>query len=191
MSRVGGGGDRLVLKQLKPSGKPDGDDHPELDDMIGGHTGISSGLNIGKGLPGYEYVWIRNEDSSHILYRHRGGTPVLKDDEDYAAGSVYADYSRPSSVDSTVIHSELALYRIPIEAIRRRREEEQAKSEAQLRSGAEEFVSQATPAEIATSGNLPTRFASRRHRMDLRVGPSEEHTLVEQWTPDKGIVDEG
>jgi hypothetical protein len=92
----------------------------------------------------------------------------------------------PTPLDSADVYEDVVLMWAPEEAVRQQAEREQAKTASQLRSGAEDFVSQATQAEIE-KGN--TRFAGRTHRMDFRAGHSEASPLVDQWTPDQGIVD--
>lgn len=188
---IGGGADRLNLKPLDPQGNRDGNDHPDLDDMVGCHTGSSAGLNMGRTLPGHVYVWERRRGPDILRSKQRGGSVVETSDEDYPAGRAMAGGLEATALDSAEIYNDLILFRYPEEAVRQRREQEDAKARAQLRSGAEDFVSQATPAEIEYSGGGPTRFAGRKHRMDYRTGFSEESPLVDQWTPDKGIVEKG
>jgi hypothetical protein len=187
---LGGGGDRLNLKPLDHKGNRDNQDFPELDEMVGCHTGSSFGLNVVP-RPGFVYVWERNKGPDILRSKQRGGTIVQTNDDDYPAARIIADEGHPTSLDSAEIYEDLVLFRYPEEAVRERLERERGKAEAQLRSGAEDFVSQATPAEIAHSGGAPTRFAGRRHRMDFRTGLSEDSQLVDTWTPDKGIVDDG
>jgi hypothetical protein len=188
---LGGGSDRMNLKPLNSEGNRDGNDHPELDEMVGCHTGTSYGLNLGRARPGHTYVWERRKGPDILRSKQRGGTVVEKGDDDYPVSATLTGGLEPTSLDSGEIYEDLVLFRYPEEAVRQRREREQAKANEQLRSGAEEFVSQATQAEIEYSGGGPTRFAARRHRMDFRAGHRDESPLLDQWTPDKGIVDDG
>jgi hypothetical protein len=188
---VGGGADRFNLKPLSPEGNADGNDVPALDQMTGCHKGTSYGLNLGNPRPGYTYVWERRKGPDILRSKQRGGTVVDRGDDDYPVAATLTGGLEATPLDSAEIYNDLVLFRYPEEAVRRRREQEQAKANAQLRSGAEDFVSQATQAELEYSGGGPTRFAGRRHRMDFRAGFSEDSALVDQWTPDKGIIDDG
>jgi hypothetical protein len=192
MSRIiGAGADRLALKPLGPDGSRDGNDDPELDDVMGCHAGSTFGLNVSNPQPGFVYKWARKKGSDIAYYRRRGGQVVQTDDPEHSVGSTYIEDMGASPVDSADIYEDVILMRFPEEAIRRQTEEDLAKSQDQLRSGADEFVNQAheRPGEIEFSGGNPTRFAKRGHRLDFSTGYSADSPKVDTWTPDKGIVD--
>jgi hypothetical protein len=180
----------MVLKPLNPNGSYDGDGDPELDDLHGCHSGTSFGLNITNPQPGFIYKWPRNTTRDINYYRRLGYTVVKAEDPEWSVGSKTPGDMDATPLDSSDIYNDVILMRAPEEAVRQQVEREQAKTNSQLRSGAEEFVSQANPAEIAASGGLPSRFAKREHRMDYRAGDSDQSPLVRQWTPDRGIVDD-
>jgi len=191
MSKVlGGGADRLNLKPLSPEGNRDGNDNPELDNLVGCHVGTSFGLNMTNAQPGYVYKWSRSKPRDINYYRRLGYTVVKAEDPEWSVGSKVPGDLDATPLDSSDIYEDVILMRAPVEAVRQQAEREQAKSNAQLRSGAADFVSQATPAEVAFSGGSPTRFAGRKHRLDYTTGYSSESPAVDRWTPDKGIVDD-
>ena len=187
---IGGGVDRLTLKPLNPDGNREGNDDPELDNLSGCHSGTSFGLNLVNKQPGYIYKYPRNTARDINYYRRLGGTVVKTQDPEWSVNSKVPGDMDPTQLDSGDIYNDVVLMRFPEEAIRQQVEREQVKTKNQLRSGAEEFVSGANQAEIAASDGVPSRFAMRQHRMDYRAGFVEESPLVDQWTPDKGIVDD-
>lgn len=187
---LGGGADRLNLIPLNSEGNRDGGDNPELDNMIGAHTGTSYGLNVTNPQAGYVYKWPRNQAKDINYYRRLGYSVVRAEDPEWSVGSKVPGDLDATPLDSSDIYQDVILMRAPEEAVRQQVEREQAKTKNQLRSGADAFVSNATPAEIAFSGGAPTRFAQRKHRLDYRSGYSSESPLVDQWTPDKGIIED-
>jgi hypothetical protein len=192
MSRIiGGGADRLTLKPLNPDGNRDGNDDPELDNILGCHTGSTFGLCVANPQPGFIYKWARKRGGDINYYRRRGGQVVQTGDPEHSVGSTYIEDQDSSPVDSADIYEDVILMRFPEEAIRQQTEEDRAKSDAQMRAGADEFVNQAheRPGEIQLSGGKPTRFARSDHRLDYSTGYGIESPKVDTWTPDQGIVD--
>ena len=84
---LGGGADRFNLKPLSPEGNRDGDDNPELDNLMGCHTGTAYGLNITNPQPGYVYKWPRNKARDINYYRRLGYTVVNAEDPEWSVGS--------------------------------------------------------------------------------------------------------
>jgi hypothetical protein len=179
----------MTLKPLLPTGNQSSDDDPELDDLLGCHGGSSFGLNVANPQPGQTYKWIRKAGRDIAYYRRLGGTVVQKGDPEWSVGSKMLKDMGATPIDDSDIYEDVVLMKFPEEAIRQQTEREQAKSQAQLRSGAEEYVSQATAAELRASGSRPSRFAERNHRLDFHTGLGEDSPISDTWTPDDGVVD--
>ena len=183
----GGGKDRLTLTPLTPEGNLLTDD-PSLDGMVGCHSGPYIHLNVINPEPGFEYIWERNTGRDKMAARQRGGRPVGANDPEMAAMNALMDDGGPTPIDSSYVYGDVILHKYPIEAIRRRRENEEAKNSAAMRDGAALYAERAAGIEAQLSRGLPSRFARRDHGLEYK--DAQDHT-VEHWVPTDGIIREG
>jgi hypothetical protein len=186
MSVLGGGKDRQWLEPLDEEGYRRTDE-PSLDGMVGTHTGAHVGLNLLAPQEGMEYVWERNNPADILRARQQGGQVVAAEDPERSVMREATDVDY-TPLDSAEIYKDVVLVRYPAEAVRRRREHIQQKSEALQRGGARDFADRATSMERELAQGLPTRFRRADHRVDFT---DAEGQLVDQWTPESGIIDKG
>jgi len=183
---MGGGKDREWLTPLTPEGNRDTDD-PDLDNMVGCHTGPYIHLNIIDPQPGFEYCWKRNKGRDKLLALQTGWRPVGDNDPEMAAMNKIMTDS-PGSLDSSDVYGDVILMKAPAEAIRRIRDREQQAAKAQMRSGAEDFADRASAIEQQLSRGFPSRFARRDHGLEYRDAKDQ---TVDHWRPEDGIIREG
>ena len=182
----GGGKEREWLKPLTPEGHLDTDE-PDLDSMIGCHTGVFQGLNVLNPQPGFEYVWERNRGPELAKARMRGGQMVGADDPERAAMDKLMSSHGRTSMDSSDVYGDVVLFKYPESAMRAIREREGAKAQAMMRGGAAEYADRASEIERQMSRGMPSRFKRGDHA--LRTMDSNEN-VVDHWTPDDGIIRE-
>ena len=128
-----------------------------------------------------------SRNPAHALYiAQMGGEIVLTDDPEYAAYTQMFDGQSP--LDSQTLYRELILVRIPEEKLLEKREREEAITQKRIRSGGEAYVQQASTAELQASQGQATRFRRRDHSTQLRAGHDDAAPVLENWTPDAGIV---
>ena len=186
MTTMGGGKDREWLEPLDAGGRRQTED-PSLDNMVGTHAGSYVGLNLLGAQEGMEYVWERNNPADVLRARQQGGQVVGPDDPERSVmrEATNVDYT---PLDGSEIYKDVVLVRYPAEAVRRRREHIQQKAESMQRGGARDFADRATSMERELAQGLPTRFRRADHRVDFT---DSEGQLVDQWTPESGIIDKG
>ena len=158
-------------------------------DMIGVHTGDYAGMNVCNPRPGVTYQWAKRDATSRMLEAQKGGEPVLMGDEDHPAyelGVVYDESDTPTPLDTAQVYNDVVLYRYPEEAIASRQAKDAAASLRQVREADSAYLHGASPAELATGQGQRTRFAERRHRMELQ---DETGAVRESWNPEHGILD--
>jgi hypothetical protein len=190
----GGGSDRSWFESLDLDGNTqtyDDSFDAEIHNLrtIGCHKGNMAGLNVINAEPGYHYQWVRESPSDDRSARIRGLTPVTTDGDTNAASSLQAG-SR-SSPDSLVRYNELVLYRMPMHKYREYQQGLDEQSERQFRGGDARFAQGATAREQAASPRGPSRFARRDHRVEVRDGMHDESRIQQQWTPNRGTIEEG
>ena len=183
----GGGKNREWLKPLTSEGHIDTED-PDLDNMIGCHTGNFIGLNVLNPQPGFEYIWERNTGQSIARARMRGGQIVQADDPERAAMSKLMSSHGRTSMDSSDVYGDVILMKYPEAAIRSIRAKEQAKAQAMMRGGAAEYAERASAIEEQMSRGMPSRFKRRDHALQSR---DSGDNVVDQWSPGGGIIREG
>ena len=158
-------------------------------DIIGVHTGDYAGMNIVNPRPGAHYQWARNDPTSRMIEAQKGGQPVLAGDDDYPAyelGLVYDESDTPTPLDTTRVYKDVVLMRYPEDVIAQRRAVEDAASLRAVSEADAEFLHGASPAELASGQGQRTRFAQRRHNLQMQ---DESGVVQQQWTPELGILD--
>jgi hypothetical protein len=183
---LGGGADRSWLEPLTLEGNKR-TDNPELEGMVGCHTGRYIGLNIKGAQPGFEYIWERNDAPSMMQAQQKGGQVVKDGDPEMSAfRAVGYEDSNFTPPDSREVYKDVVLVRYPSERIRAIREQEQRKAKAMMREGARDYADRADAFETELSGGRPTRFRRDDHSLqseDVNGRP------VDYWSPDN--VDKG
>ena len=187
MGVLGGGADRAWLEPLNSEGnkEPDGEEE-DFDRMVGCHTGNFAGLNLYNPQEGFDYVWERNTERDKLRCLQQGGRMVDANDPEFAAIRSMLGANEAAPLDSLNVYNDVILFKYPESAIRRKREQEQQKAQRSMRGGAQAFIERANDAERAIAGGRATRFARSDHRDDLEDGSGN---IVDQWTPDKGIIE--
>jgi hypothetical protein len=189
---LGGGKDREWLRPLTDEGSVDVDGSPELDNLVGCHKGPFIGLNIPNPEAGFEYVWENRKPSEVMRAKMRGGIRVSAQDPEAVALRAFQDEhvgkNESSELDSHYDFNDVTLFKYPVAAIRRIREEEQARAGAMMRGGAAEFADRASAIEQHMSRGKDTRFRRKDHGMQL-VDRAEN--VLDEWKPEDGIIREG
>ena len=186
MGILGGGADREWLEPLDEHGNREADIDEEFESMIGCHVGNFYGLNVFNPEPGYEYVWERATDKDKLRCIREGGRPVDAQDPEFAAVRSVLGANEGAPLDTLNIFNDVVLFKYPESAIRRKREQEQEKARIKLSGGARAFADRATEAERMFSPGRATRFARKDHQIDYQ---DSGNVSVDQWSPDKGIID--
>jgi len=183
---LGGGADRAWLEPVTDKGSLQGDGSPRYDDLMGGHTGNTEGLNVENPQPGFVYIWERNtpRDLRRCLHMNKGEL-VVDGMEENATLRTIGSGSTP--IDSTQVYQDVVLVRYPAEQIRRIREAEQKRAQAMLRSGSDEFLGKVTALEREMDPRgRGTRFTMEDHR--LSITDDSRGLEIDSWTPDQGIL---
>ena len=189
MPSFGGKVDREWLEPVDSDGNSPSEEDADYGHTVGCHTGNHMFLNIHNPLPGYHYVWERKNANDLRRAVLKGGQVVKSDDPEMTAADRAAGADIVTSLDSLAEYNELQLVRYPEEAMRKIREAESNKAAKMLRGGDESFVNSATAGEMAPEWNprgVKTRFATSQHRTEFKGDGGE---TVDQWTPDKGILE--
>lgn len=180
--------DKAWTRPLTPEGKVDEDD-PRFEDMVGCHRGAFMAYNVDSPQPGCEYVWERNKVHDLVRVRQQGGHIVQGDDPEMSILSKMIgdsdDGLSGTPLDSTDTTNELVLVRYPAAVVARKRQEERDRSERMRRGGAQEFAERASQMERQYAGSGPSRFRRSDHAIDHK---DDAERLVDQWTPDDGII---
>jgi hypothetical protein len=188
VATLGGGGDLDWLAPLDDEGNKDYS-HTSMEGARGCHTGSTEGLNIGNPKEGYVYVHERNKGVDLARALREGGEIVQADDQELSGFSEILDSLAPTALDSAHIHKDVVMVRYPEEAVRKKREQEQQRARSMMREGAQDYVDGAnSTGEGIFSQGLASRFKRRDHRIDYVDAHGD---VVDSWTPDRGIIDEG
>ncbi len=183
---LGGGYDREWLAPPDEGGNIQGDEDM-YENVVGNHKGPHAGLNVFNPQAGWIYVHERNTTVDRARSRAKGGRFVSADDPEFL-GLRYMHDDAPSAIDTTEIYNDLILVAYPEARIRELREAEAAKSQAMMRSGSDDFLGRVTAAEREMDPRgRGTRFAMQDHRLDYVDERSGK--MIEEWTPEQGIID--
>ena len=158
-------------------------------DIIGVHAGDYAGLNIVNPQPGFHYQWAKADPTSRMIEAQKGGQPVQAGDTDHPAyklGIVYDESDTPTPLDTAEVYQDVVLMRYPEEVIVERRRQDADKSLRAVSEADNTYLNGASPAELASGQGQRTRFAQRRHNLQVQ---DESGAVQKQWTPDLGILD--
>jgi len=158
-------------------------------DIIGVHTGDFAGLNIVNPQPGFHYQWVKNDPTARMTEAQKGGRPVHAGDQDHPAyelGLVYDESDSPTPLDTAQVYKDVVLMRYPEEAIAKRRAENEERALQAVSKADQSYLQGASAAELASGQGQRTRFAERRHNLSMK---DESGAVRQQWTPDRGIID--
>ncbi len=163
-------------------------DDSEALPTLGCHTGNAAGFNIVNPQPGYTYAWENNTEADRIRAKMRGGEFVQPGDQESSTLSRMAGLYGDGFGDGTTQRG-LVLVRYSEDAVRQRREAEQAKAEAIRTGGAEEFLRGITNAEAEASGGEHTRFRHKSHSLTTYSDGGKNQ--ISHWSPEDGIIPKG
>lgn len=182
---LSGGGDRRLLRGLRPDGNIQHDQAGHR--IVGNLKGDAFGLNIANPKPGliFQYADEQSNRGSVLRARQRGWWVADPHRDGCPAGSLGPDGRSPTHTPMTSADNALFPGLVPLctteENFRRLQEERAAANRAQIDPDNETFLEGATR---DSSGEL-TRFAMRGHSTTVMEG---DH-VVEQRTPD-GVLRE-
>ncbi len=183
---LGGGADREWLEPLNDKGSRVGDGSPRFDDLVGCHVGNCEGLNVENPEPGMVYVWELNR-GPELRTAAMNGAIIVTDDMPERASLRSLASTNQGTLDTAQIYQDVILVKYPAERIRQRREAEQKRAQAMLRSGSDEFLGRVTAAErLLDPRGRGTRFANVDHRIE--VTDDRRDRVIDEWSPEHGIL---
>ena len=157
--------------------------------MIGVHAGDYAGLNIVNPKAGFHYQYPKADPTSRMLENQKGGQVVMQGDDDHPAyelGLLNDKSDTPTPLDTAQVYQDVVLYRYPEELIAARRQEESDASLRALSQIDKQYLDGASGAEVAAGQGQRTRFAQRRHNMQIQDGSG---AVLKSWSPEAGILD--
>ncbi len=157
--------------------------------MIGVHTGDYAGLNVINPRPGWYYQYCKSTPTARMIESQKGGQVVADGDDDHPAymdGIVEDESDTPTLLDTARVYGDVVLMRYPEKVIAARRQREEADSLQAISQADQDFLTGASPGELAAMQGQLTRFALRRHNLAVK---DESGVVTQQWTPARGILE--
>ena len=119
----------------------------------------------------------------------KGGVAVLEGDDDHPAyklGLMTDKSDTPTALDTAQCYGDVYLVRYEEEVIAARHAADAEKSERQVREADSQYLHGASSAEISSGNGERTRFAQRRHVLQLQ---DETGAVRKSWSPESGILE--
>ncbi len=188
-SGLSGGRSMFAFSPVREDGRTRKYDNvPSDTNIIGTHNGDYAGLNVLNPEPGKYYQWAKRTPEARMREAQKSGRPVTASDNAapaYTLGLVTDESDTPTPLDTAQVYQDVVLFEYDEDIIAARRREESEASLRAIREADREFLHGASAAELATSPQR-TRFAQRRHSLQMQDGAGG---VVNQWSPDQGILD--
>ncbi len=175
---IGGGKDRQDLKNFNPRAHEASGDPRKL---VGYHKGKFAALNLDDPVPGRHHVWQRTDQSSQIIARLRGYTPVDGNSQTKAGHSMDPAFDHQAIDSSQAGFPGIVLMSRSEEDERRERDEQATKRSRLMRSGDERYLRGASGAEISAGGQ---RLQRDDHRSYMADGADDGAQVISTWKPE-------